>query len=35
MVIFFDVLFGVCVVASFWFAGYVVYRVLNDDTPRR
>ncbi|WP_269451173.1 hypothetical protein [Tsukamurella pseudospumae] len=35
MVIFFDVLFGLCVVATLWFAGYAVYRVLKDDSPRK
>lgn len=31
MVIFFDVLFGLCVLATVWFAGYVMYRLISED----
>lgn len=31
MVIFFDVLFGLCVVACIWFSVYVIYRLLSED----
>lgn len=30
MVLFFDVLFVACVIATFWFTGYVIYRLLSE-----
>ncbi len=35
MVIFFDVLFGICVVATLWFAYYVIRRLITEETDSR
>lgn len=34
VVVFFDCLFVACVIATFWFVGYVVYRLLIEKADR-
>lgn len=35
MVILFDILLVLCVTLTLWFGGYVLYRSVLEETPRR
>lgn len=35
MVIFFDILLALCVGMVLWFSGYVIYRLVSEETNRR